>query len=161
LGILTYKPQFGVLFPFALAAGGYWRTFATAAATAVFIAATSWLAFGNATWVAFFHSVPVTVDAVFVRGLEGWWKLHSLYGFGRWLGIDAGTAASLQIALTAMLAGAVIVLWRSAAPFALKAAALVAATLLATPYVYIYDFPILAVAITFLWRQLAFDMRET
>ncbi len=47
------------------------------------------------------------------------------------------------------------------APFALKAAALATATLLATPYVYIYDFPILAVALAFLWRQQEFDRRET
>lgn len=161
LGLLTYKPQFGVLFPLALAAGGYWRTFATAAATAIFIAAISWFAFGSGTWIAFFHSVPVTVDAVFVRGLEGWSKLNSFYGFGRWLGASAGTATGLQIALTVMLAGAIVALWRSEAPFALKAAALVTATMLATPYVYIYDFPILAAAIAFLWRQHAFDTRET
>jgi arabinofuranan 3-O-arabinosyltransferase len=52
-------------------------------------------------------------------------------------------------------------LWRGRMPFALKAAALATATLLATPYVYIYDFPILAVALAFLWRQREFDRRET
>jgi arabinofuranan 3-O-arabinosyltransferase len=161
LGLLTYKPQFGILFPFALAAGGYWRTFVTATATAIFIAALSWFAFGSGTWIAFFHSVPVTVDAVFVRGLEGWSKLNSVYGLSRWIGASTGTAASLQIALTVLLAGAIVALWRGRAPFALKAAALTTATLLATPYVYIYDFPILATAIMFLWRQQAFDTRET
>jgi hypothetical protein len=161
LGLLIYKPQFGILFPLALAAGGYWRTFATAAVTAIFIAAISWLAFGSSTWIAFFHSVPVTVDAVFVRGLEGWSKLNSVYGFSRWIGVSAGPAAALQIALTVLLAGAIVALWRGKAPFALKAAALTTATLLATPYVYIYDFPILAMAIAFLWRQQAFDTRET
>jgi arabinofuranan 3-O-arabinosyltransferase len=161
LGLLTYKPQFGILFPFALAAGGYWRAFAAAAATAIVVAAMSWLAFGGAAWVAFVHSVPVTVDAVFMRGLEGWSKLNSVYGFCRWLGADAAAAAAVQIALDVLLIGAVIALWRSRAPFPLKAAALATATLLVTPYVYIYDFPILAVAIAFLWRQQEFDRRET
>jgi arabinofuranan 3-O-arabinosyltransferase len=161
LGLLTYKPQFGILFPFALAACGYWRSVAAAAATAIVLATASWLTFGGDAWFAFVHSVPVTVDAVFMRGLEGWSKLNSVYGFCRWSGAGAGAAAATQIALDMLLIGAVFVLWRSKAPFALKAAALATATLLATPYAYIYDFPILAVAIAFLWRQQAFDFRET
>jgi hypothetical protein len=43
-------------------------------------------------------------------------------------------------------------LWRSRAPFDLKAAALVAGTLIATPYVYMYDLVALAVAVAFLIR---------
>lgn len=161
VGLLTYKPQFGILFPFALAAGGYWRSFVAATATALVMAAVSWLAFGSETWLAFVHSVPVTVDAVFLRGLEGWSKLNSLYGVSRWLGAGAQAAGALQVALTLVLAAGVVALWRGKAPFALKAAALATATMLATPYCYIYDFPILAVAIAFLWRQQAFDARET
>jgi arabinofuranan 3-O-arabinosyltransferase len=160
LGLLTYKPQFGILFPFALAAAGYWRSFAVAAATAVVMALASWLVFGSEAWIAFVHSVPVTVDAVFVRGLEGWSKLNSVYGICRWLGADASVAGAAQIALTAALALGIIALWRGPAPFPRKAAALATATLLATPYVYIYDFPILAVAIAFLYRERAFDRRE-
>jgi hypothetical protein len=161
LGLLTYKPQFGILFPFALAAAGYWRSFGAAAVTAVLMALASWLAFGSEAWIAFVHSVPVTVDAVFVRGLEGWSKLNSLYGILRWLGADAGVAGAAQIALALVLATGIIALWRSDAPFARKAAALAAATLLATPYVYIYDFPLLAASIAFLYRERAFDRSET
>ncbi|HEX4293942.1 MAG TPA: glycosyltransferase family 87 protein [Rhizomicrobium sp.] len=161
LGALTYKPQFGILFPFALAAGGYWRTFAAAAVTAIVMAAISWFALGSDVWFAFVHSVPVTVDAVFMRGLEGWSKLNSVYGFCRFLGAGAGAAAATQIALDVLLVGGIVMLWRSRMPFALKAAALATATLLATPYVYIYDFPIVAVALAFLWRQQEFDRRET
>ena len=34
-GLLVYKPQFGILLPFVLAAGGYWRAFVSAAATVI------------------------------------------------------------------------------------------------------------------------------
>jgi arabinofuranan 3-O-arabinosyltransferase len=105
--------------------------------------------------------VPVTVDAVFLRGLEGWSKLNSVYGICRWLGAEAAIAGAIQIALTAVLAIGIIALWRSRAPYSRKAAALAVATLLATPYVYIYDFPILAVAMAFLHRERPFDRRET
>ena len=36
-GLMAYKPQFGLMIPIALAAGGYWRSFAAAAATAVLL----------------------------------------------------------------------------------------------------------------------------
>jgi len=51
-------------------------------------------------------------------------------------------------------------LWRSERPLALKCAGLCVATLLATPYLYFYDFPVLSVAIAFLWRDRAFSRRE-
>ena len=53
LGLLTYKPHLGLLFPIALAAGGYWRAFFTAALVAMLMAAASWLAFGSEAWLAF------------------------------------------------------------------------------------------------------------
>src|SRR6185437_12408148 len=53
LGLLTYKPHLGLLFPIALAAGGYWRAFFIAAAVALLMAVASWLAFGSEAWLAF------------------------------------------------------------------------------------------------------------
>jgi hypothetical protein len=55
---------------------------------------------------------------------------------------------------------AVILLWRDRrAPLSLKAAGLIVASLLATPYLYVYDLPVLAVAIAFLAR-VPFDRFE-
>jgi len=160
VGLMTYKPQFGILFPFALAAGGYWRTIAAAAATAIAMAIVSWLVLGSETWIAFFHSIPVTTDAVFVRGLAGWAKLNSLYGFCRWLGLGTVAAAAAQGIISTAAVGAVIALWRSRTSLSLKSAGLIAASLLATPYLYVYDLPILAVAIAFLFRAGPFDASE-
>ena len=56
----------------------------------------------------------------------------------------------------AVAAGAVA-LWKSNADYNLKAAGLVGGALLATPYVFAHDLPILAVAFAFLYRQRAFD----
>jgi arabinofuranan 3-O-arabinosyltransferase len=41
IGCLTYKPQFGMLFPVALIAANQWRSFMSATATAAFLAGTS------------------------------------------------------------------------------------------------------------------------
>ena len=48
---------------------------------------------------------------------------------------------------------ALVVLWRSRAAFELKAAGLACGALLATPYVYMYDLVVLAVAVAFLLRD--------
>jgi hypothetical protein len=53
LGLLTYKPQFGILFPIVLAANGQWLVFAVAGATTVLLVAASAAVFGVAAWVAF------------------------------------------------------------------------------------------------------------
>src|SRR5260370_42285773 len=47
IGCLTYKPQFGILIPVALAASNQWRTFASAAATAALLAGGSAATFGT------------------------------------------------------------------------------------------------------------------
>ena len=116
--------------------------------------------FGSETWSAFFHSIPVTTDAVLVRGLQGWGKLNSPFGLCRWLGLGFDMAAGVQIAVATAMLACVVALWRSKASIALKAAGLAAASLLVTPYLYVYDLPILAVALAFLYRAAPFDRVE-
>lgn len=150
LGLLTYKPQFGLLFPLALIADRRWMTIAVAAAVASGMAAASWLIFGGESWQAFFHWLPVTGQLILGEGSAGFNRLQSLYGLIRAHG--GGEALAVVVQGSASLAAAVgiVWLWRRQAPYDLKAAALAAATLIATPYVYMYDLTVLAVAIGFL-----------
>jgi hypothetical protein len=65
-------------------------------------------------------------------------------------GAPVPLAYAAQGAVTFAIAAALIWLWRSPASFALKAAALCLATILATPYSLDYDLMVLAPAIAFL-----------
>jgi hypothetical protein len=47
LGLLSYKPQYGLLFPLALIAASQWKVFFTAGTVAILLASLSWLAFGT------------------------------------------------------------------------------------------------------------------
>jgi len=152
LGLLSYKPQFGLLFPIALLAGRCWRTTAAAAATAIAMAAVSALAFGVASWQAFIAWMPTTSRVVLGEGAADWHRLQSVFGFIRAHGGGETFAWSAQIGLAAALAIAIAWLWRSRQPFALKAAALAAASLMATPYLYTYDLVILAIPVAFMVR---------
>ena len=152
LGLLTYKPQFGLLFPLVLIADGRWTASLVAAATAIALAALSWLAFGSASWQAFAHWLPITSRIVLGEGHADFTRLQSVFGLIRANGGGEMLAWCIQAALSLALAAALVWLWRSRAPYDLKAAALAAGTLLVTPYVYMYDMVVLAVAVAFLLR---------
>ena len=73
LGLLTYKPHLGLLFPIALVAAGQWRVIVTAGIVASLMALASWLAFGGESWLAFLGNIGQSSQAVSCRrqgGLE-------------------------------------------------------------------------------------------
>jgi len=152
LGLLTYKPHLGLLFPVALIAGGHWRAFMTAAVTGAAIALASLFAFGTDTWQAFFGNIGHTSQAFLSDGWADFAKLQTMFGLARMLGVPEPLAWALQGAVALASAGAIAVLWRSRADFAIKAAALACGVLLATPYLYLYDLVVLAVPLAFLFR---------
>jgi arabinofuranan 3-O-arabinosyltransferase len=152
LGLLTYKPQFGILFPLALVAARKWTVFFVAALVALAMAFLSWLAFGFASWEAFFHWLPITSKTFLSEGQANFGKLQSLYGLVRALHGSEPLAWALQILLSAASAAAVCFFWYRKKPYALQAALLGTCALLATPYVYLYDVVILAVPVAFLVR---------
>jgi arabinofuranan 3-O-arabinosyltransferase len=152
LGILTYKPQFGLLFPLVLVVAGYWRTFAAAAVVAVAMALASYITFGSAAWVAFFAATPMNAKAVLSDGMIDFAKLQSVFGLVRALGGSETAAWWFQIPTALATAVGVAILWRRPVPFELKAAALAIGTLFITPYVFAYDLTILALSTAFLIR---------
>jgi arabinofuranan 3-O-arabinosyltransferase len=152
IGLLSYKPHLGFLFPLALAAGGYWRTFAAATVTAALMAAASWLAFGTDTWLAFFANIGHTEQAFLSEGAADLGKMQTAFGTVRTLGGSETLAWWVQAVVALIAATAVAVLWRSRAEPEIKAAALGTAAMLATPYLYTYDLVVLAVPLAFLFR---------
>ncbi|HEX3430262.1 MAG TPA: glycosyltransferase family 87 protein [Rhizomicrobium sp.] len=160
VGLLTYKPQFGILFPLVLVASGDWKAFCSATAVAVAAVVVPSLVFGGETIRAFLHFLPQANDSLLVHGAAGWNKLQTVYGLLRWLGYDHFVASADQAMLCVTVAAALAWLWRTKVPFELKAAALATAVLFATPYTYMYDLPILAVPLAFLYRQRHFETVE-
>jgi len=152
-GCLAYKPQFGLLIPLALAAAGYWRAFFAAAATVVLFAIAVTWAFGSDVWCAFLASMHFTRTVVLEQGDTGWQKIQSAFSLVRMWGGSVPLAYAIQSALTLAAAGALALLWRSRAPYRLKAAALTIGTILATPYSLDYDLMLLAPGIAFLWVE--------
>lgn len=142
IGLLSVKPQLGLLLPVALAAAGAWRCMVAAAATAAALGLAATAVFGFHIWGAWLHSLPLYV-ALFDANRASLWMQPTVTAFLRALGtpslaIDAtqGTAAVL----------AVVMAWRvcraGLTPRAILGVA--AATFLATPHAFLYDAVMLA-----------------
>jgi hypothetical protein len=153
IGLLAYKPQFGVLIPVALLAGGRWSSIGAAAATVAALVALSFVTLGGGVWHAFADSMTFTQTVVLEQGGTGWEKIQSIFSAVRMWGAGVQTAYAVQTALALMLAASLAWLWRSDAAFELKTSALASGSLLATPYVLDYDLVVLAVAIAFFVRH--------
>jgi hypothetical protein len=153
IGLLAYKPQFGVLIPVALLAGGRWSSIGAAAVTVAALVALSFVTLGGGVWHAFADSMTFTQTVVLEQGGTGWEKIQSIFSAVRMWGAGVHTAYAVQTALALMLAASLAWLWRSDVAFELKASALASGSLLATPYVLDYDLVVLAVAIAFFVRH--------
>jgi hypothetical protein len=101
-------------------------------------------------WRAFLDSMAFTREVVLERGDTGWHKIQSVFSWVRMWGGGVTAAYAVQGAVSLAVAVALAWLWRTSARFALKAAALLIGTLLATPYSLDYDLMLLAPAIAFL-----------
>jgi alpha-1,2-mannosyltransferase len=149
-GLLVYKPQYGLMIPLVLAVSGRWKCFSSAVATVVLLALVTTLVFGMDVWRAFLASTEFTRTVVLEQGNTGWHKIQSVFAWARMWGAPIPLAYVLQGGTMLGIGAALVWLWRGAAPYALKAAALCLAAILATPYSFDYDMMVLAPAIAFI-----------
>ncbi|HEX3666571.1 MAG TPA: glycosyltransferase family 87 protein [Rhizomicrobium sp.] len=152
LALLSYKPQFGLLFPVALAFGGYWRAFIAAALGVGLLVLASGLAFGFTSWSVFFQALHIAGGQ-----MQAWPGLLSAYGYARRLGLPYEAAIILQTILGASVAVLVAACWRSKISYDLKAASIALCIPLVTPYLWDYDLTLISIALAFMYKSRWFD----
>ncbi|HLY07422.1 MAG TPA: glycosyltransferase family 87 protein [Rhizomicrobium sp.] len=160
LGLLSYKPHLGVLFPIALAFGGYWRAFCWACVSTALLTLLSGIVFGFDTFVPFLHGLTI-IGTEATSTVPGYLPtLQSLYGLLRCLNVPENVSWMMQACLSAACIIAVAVLWRSKTAFELKAAGLATLIPLSVPFFQAYDLALLTIALAYLYRHRAFDTRD-
>jgi hypothetical protein len=152
IGLLTLKPQLGIMIPFALLAIRAWSTIGAATATTVVMAVVPTFAFGVEYWPLLLAGMS-DHSAEMLGSVEGMkWMISPIF----WLvliGMDLDHALKLQFALTAFCAVAVYILWRSdRLEFDVKAAGLLIAIMLSAPYLWSYEGGLMAAIALFLLR---------
>lgn len=146
LGLLTYKPQLGVLVPVALLTLGVWRVIGTACVTAVALAASATVLFGTGVWAAWLTALPEY--ARFFADKSVRYELMPTLGAGlTMLGVPS-VPLWQGVGFILLVAG----VWRAhrAGPSPRALLILTSATVLATPHAFVYDTPMVAGA-ALLW----------
>ena len=158
-GLLSCKPQLGVLIPIALLAAGMWRVIAAAAATVVASVVASGAAFGWSMWA---HWVSALVGLLHVVGQQSqlYHEMPTIAANLHGLGVALVAVQAAQIGSGIVAAAAVFVCWRRGGASRLGAAALQAGTFLATPYAFFYDLPLVTNAVMELVME-RLESRET
>lgn len=151
-GLLTVKPQLGVLIPFAFAAAGCWRAILWAGATAIALAALSVAVYGPAIWLVFIDGV-VTHGGRMAASNFPFEKLVTPFGLVAMLGAPSALAGLVQGTATLLLAAYVFIIWRRVKDADLRLATLSTAALMATPYAFYYEFIIALPAILVIARR--------
>lgn len=138
LGGLCYKPQLALLLPFALAAAGQWRAFVATGLSALALSAASLALFGPEAWAGFLQQSELQ-RKLMEAGHSFWHRMPTPFAMLRMLGAGLPLAYAAQILSALGAIGATVLAWRSPATQEVKAAVLVLATFLATPYAWDYD----------------------
>ena len=151
-GALCYKPHFALLVPLALAAGGYWRSFAAAALTASALCLASLIWLGWDTWHAFLLTASGSHN-MYESGRILFGGFVSPFGAMRLLGGSVAISYAVQAAVTVAVAVIVAIVWRRRASLPSRAAVLASGTLLAVPLALLYDLTLGAIAACWLVRS--------
>lgn len=150
-GLLTYKPQLGLVLPPVLIALGAWRTIAAACTTTLALVGASILAFGLDPWR---HNLGET--SAYLYGLldafDGFYQfmMASVFAGARTFGLSMGAAWGLQLLVAVPALAATVWAVRRTRDRVQRASLVATAVPLLTPYAFNYDLTLVAAVLV--WR---------
>lgn len=144
LAMACIKPQLAVLLPVALLAGRQWRAIGAATITGLVLVVGSAAWIGPQAWLGWIEAIQGQGDyaATWISA----YRQVTVSAAMKLLGMDRPTSLVVQAAVAALVALGVALAWRRG-PTMPAACALLAGTLLATPYGFVYDLPVAAAAV--------------
>lgn len=160
-GILTVKPQLGLLLPVVLLLERRWLTIASAVVTAAALVAATALLFGWQIWIEFWQQV-VPQQAWLTQTSDGllYSMVASVFYGARLIDLPMSVAWAIQYGAAALSFAAVVwTYWKRRDPV-LSLALLVTATFLFTPYILNYDMVIFGFVVALLRDRTDNTMRD-
>jgi hypothetical protein len=139
-GMLTIKPQLGILLPLMLLLTSRWRTILAATATTALLLAVTTVAFGPQVWTAYVNDAMPMQTKVVIEGFSHY-MVHMPTAFmnAKTAGLSLTVAIWIQVVVSAITVAAVTwTFWRRR-DSDLSNALLVTAIFTATPYAFNYD----------------------
>ncbi len=160
VALLAIKPHLAILWPLLLALSGRWRAFASAAATTIVFVLLAGLVFGFETYIHFFENLSASQSLISGQRITTP-AYASLFANLLDMGAPQTLAVGIHsVSALAAVATAAWLFWRfrtghREAPessLGIHAAALGAATLLVSPYLFFYDSVLLMVGAAFMGK---------
>jgi Glycosyltransferase family 87 len=142
-GLVSIKPQVGILIPITLISARLWQTLAAASATVLLLVLASSAAFGWSIWPLWLSQLLAHADWSATIKPQ---YMPTIIANLTFLGVDLPVARLIQLAVTIAVAGIVWTCFRRG-PTDLGISAALVGTFLATPYAFVYDMPMLTNAI--------------
>ena len=149
IGLLAYKPQYGLILPVLMVAGGHWRAIAAAGATVLAMAGAATLALGPDIWPAFLANAAAARTSLLDHSAVGYEKMQSLFAALRLWGVPVAGAYAGQGLVTAAVALTIAATVLRGADRRLTAALTIVGVVLATPFSLDYDLALLGPAVAF------------
>jgi hypothetical protein len=153
LGLLTCKPQLGIMFPVVLLVAGQLRVIAGACLSFALLAGSVTEFYGVAIWRAYLGAFGTSSLDNFMTddGLDA--IDQTVFGVMHWFGAGFAAKWTVHAIAAALVTGFVCVICRRRVPGSLKAAAMAIGALAVTPYMLAYDLVTLTVPAMFLIRD--------
>ena len=146
-GLLSFKPQLGIMLPLALAAARLWKPFVAAALAALATTIASVAVFGLEAWRSYLElTLPYELDYAAHGQGPFIQKAPTVFVAARLIGAPANSAYLLQAVAMVAVAGIVIWTFRHMRDRRAQAAVLLVGTALASPHLHVYDMSIVSVA---------------
>jgi hypothetical protein len=145
IGLLSFKPQLGLLVPVGFAAGGLWPAFAASCAAIAALSLVATIAFGWEVWPAWLSMLPAYNDAF--DHAETVMKIRpTVMANLAMLGCSLAMARAVQAMVSI---GVAVIVWHCFRRGAdrLAVAALLVGTFLASPHAFVYDLPVVTAAL--------------
>jgi alpha-1,2-mannosyltransferase len=139
-GLLTIKPQLGLLLPVMLVLTGQWRAILAAVVTTAALVVATGLLFGFDIWPEYIRQVLPVQSAILTQG-QGIFTIMmpTVFMNARIAHLPLDVAWALQVAMSILAVAAVVwTYWRRRDPV-LSVALFVTASFLVTPYAFNYD----------------------
>lgn len=155
IGLMTVKPQFGILLPFILIASQNWTAFISASVTAISMAVLTSLLFGFDVWDNFLsHTQPMMrgiMEAQYPQDYHT--NAVPVFIFVRAMGAGLFAAYAVQAVVSVLAIITAIKLWHKSTSIdhIQRVALTCILVMLATPYAYTYDMVALGAVIVIMF----------
>lgn len=150
-GFLVLKPQLALMVPIYLFAQKRWKILVWGAGTAVLVIAVSVAIFGIDVWQQYLHSASEHTQKLL--GTSFYLGMPTIYNLVFGMSHSVGFSTFVQFVCTFMVAIVSFQIFRRIKDEALQAAVFATGTYLLTPYAFIYDLPLLSVAVIYFVLQ--------